>query len=323
MATGQWGKNPNDNPFTDNSSGYRPPGVQPTATTPPWLLDSSPTPPSATNTHAYNKVSALDDDEIDSISFNQAVSNNIRNINQKTGYHPSNPPPSSSTSLGNSSSHSNLANQGGNYGTTPAEIDPAIPRMIMYTRIINLALSICMILISSLAILTTQSATTGVLACYVVAFSCLFCCFETHLKQVSKFIALNFGFMYSAKSRAAFMIFVGTIMFSFSLFGQILGLCMLANAGFNIYILFKYPQFDDIQRDNATSEIKDFLKNNPAFTTTVVQGGTDFLKSNPEIAKQGFAAMFSSALGGSSSTPNNTNGAPPAGGSGNSAYVSV
>jgi hypothetical protein len=85
----------------------------------------------------------------------------------------------------------------------------AIPRMILYTRIINLALSIAMIMVSLLSLLTTQSATTGVLACYVVVFACLLCCFETHLKQVSKLIAMNFGFMYSAKSRSAFMIFIG------------------------------------------------------------------------------------------------------------------
>ncbi len=95
----------------------------------------------------------------------------------------------------------------------PGVIDPAVPKMILYTRIINLVLSIAMIMVSLLSMLTTQSATTGVLACYVVIFACLLCCFETHLKQVSKIIAMNFGFMYSAKSRAAFMIFIGMVIF--------------------------------------------------------------------------------------------------------------
>jgi hypothetical protein len=66
-----------------------------------------------------------------------------------------------------------------------------------------------MILVSLLSLLTTQTATTGVLACYVTIFSCLLCCFETHLKQISKLIAVNFGFMYSAKSRSVFMLFIG------------------------------------------------------------------------------------------------------------------
>ena len=86
----------------------------------------------------------------------------------------------------------------------------AVPRMILYTRIANLVLSICMIMVSLLSLLTTADATTGVLACYVMVFSCLLCCFETHLKQIAKIIALNFGFLYSAKSRSVFMMFVGT-----------------------------------------------------------------------------------------------------------------
>ena len=68
-----------------------------------------------------------------------------------------------------------------------------------------------MIVVSLLSMITTQSATTGVLAMYLVVFSCLLCCFETHLKAVSKFIALNFGFMYSAKARCIFMLFVGKL----------------------------------------------------------------------------------------------------------------
>lgn len=92
---------------------------------------------------------------------------------------------------------------------TETETPPEVPRMILYTRVINLILSICMIVVSLLAMLTTQSATTGVLSCYLIIFACLLCCFETHLKQVSKIIALNFGFMYSARSRSIFMLFVG------------------------------------------------------------------------------------------------------------------
>jgi hypothetical protein len=91
----------------------------------------------------------------------------------------------------------------------PPEVSKEVPRMILYTRIINLILSVCMIIVSILSLFTTQSATTGVLACYLVVFACLLCCFETHLKQVSKIIALNFGFMYSAKARSVFMLFLG------------------------------------------------------------------------------------------------------------------
>lgn len=96
-------------------------------------------------------------------------------------------------------------------GKQSEEVPAAVPRMILYTRVINLILSVCMIIVSLLAMLTTQSATTGVLAMYLVVFACLLCCFETHLKQVSKIIALNFGFMYSARARSIFMLFIGKI----------------------------------------------------------------------------------------------------------------
>lgn len=157
--------------------------------------------------------------------------------------------------------------------------------MILYTRVINLVLSICMMIASLLSLLTTTTMTTGVLGCYVVVFSCLLCCYETHLKQVSKMIALNFGFLYSAKSRSVFMIFIGTIMFSFSLFGKLIGVLMLANAGFNIYVLVKYPGFEDAQRSDAQAEIQDFLAANPAYARSAMSFG--FQAATAAAANQG------------------------------------
>lgn len=145
--------------------------------------------------------------------------------------------------------------------------------MILYTRVINLFLSVGMLVASLLSLLTTTDATTGVLACYTVAFGCLLCCYETHLKQVSKLIAKNFGFLYSAKSRCIFMLFIGTIMFSFSLFGKLIGLLMLANACFNGFLLCMYPEFDDLQRKDAQAEIQDFLTANPAYAAKAVSLG--------------------------------------------------
>jgi len=145
---------------------------------------------------------------------------------------------------------SGLAPQEGGSGSDAGEI----PRIIFYTRMLNLILGIAMIVVSLLSLLTTDNMTTGVLACYVVAFACLLCCFESGLQVVLRVIALNFGFMYSAKARSVFMLFVGSILFSFSLFGKIVGFAMLANAGFNIYAIVKYPGFEEAQRDRSTSE---------------------------------------------------------------------
>lgn len=157
--------------------------------------------------------------------------------------------------------------------------------MVLLTRLINLGLSALMIVVSLLSLLTTTSLTTGVLACYVSVFACLLCCFETHLKQVTKVIASNFGFLYSARSRAIFLIFVGTLLFSFSLFGMILGALMIANAIFNLYIIFKYPAYDEAQRQDAQAELSEYIKQNPAFAKQVVDAGvkatSDFIVKNP------------------------------------------
>lgn len=142
-----------------------------------------------------------------------------------------------------------------------------------------------MLLASLLSLLTTTDATTGVLACYTVAFGCLLCCYETHLKQISKLIAKNFGFLYSAKSRCVFMLFIGTIMFSFSLFGKLIGILMLANAAFNGFLLCMYPAFDEMQRKDAQAEIQDFLSANPAYAAQAVSlgvsAGAHIAKENP------------------------------------------
>ena len=164
---------------------------------------------------------------------------------------------------------------------TAQPADPVVARMMFYTRIINLGLSVAMIVASLLSLLTTTSATTGVIACYVTVFACLLCCFEAHIKQISKLIATNFGFLYSAKSRAIFMIFVGTLMFSFSLFGMLVGALLLVNAGFNFYLMFKYPGYDDIQRKDAQAELSEFFKAYPTLLAARVRATTDFVVSNP------------------------------------------
>ena len=58
---------------------------------------------------------------------------------------------------------------------------------------------------------------------------------------------------------------------------------MLANAFFNIFILFKYPQYEDAQRNDAQSEIRDYLSSHPAFAKQAVKAGSDFVISNPGI----------------------------------------
>ncbi len=83
------------------------------------------------------------------------------------------------------------------------------------------------------------------------------------------------------------MIFIGTIMFSFSLFGKLIGLLMLANALFNAFLMCMYPQFDELQRKDAQAEIQEFLSANPAYAAQAVQigmqGATQLAAQNPGL----------------------------------------
>lgn len=184
-------------------------------------------------------------------------------------------------------------------------INKAVPQMILYTRIINLILSACMILAAILSLLTTSDLTTGVLACYVIVFACLLCCFETHLKQVSKVIAVNFGFLYSAKSRCVFILFVGIILFSFSLFAKIIGSCMIANSAFNLYIIVRFPEFEDAQRKNAEADIQDWLAKNPAFSKNLISAGinatANYAAKNPDVVQKGAESYAKAATGNTAS----------------------
>ncbi len=132
---------------------------------------------------------------------------------------------------------------------TQAEVERQlkVPRLIFMTRCLNLALCVLMGIVAILELLTTPSASAGILSVYLLMFSCLLCCFEVHLKMVSVKIAKNFGFLFSPIGRIIFLIFIGVICFSFkSIIGYIGGGCMCVNALFNGYVLYRYPEVYEV-----------------------------------------------------------------------------
>lgn len=62
---------------------------------------------------------------------------------------------------------------------------------------------------------------------------------------------------------------------------------MIANACFNIFIIVKYPEFDEIQRTDAQQDIKDYLVANPAFSQQFISLGVQqtasIASSNPGV----------------------------------------
>jgi hypothetical protein len=106
------------------------------------------------------------------------------------------------------------------------------------------------------------------------------------------------------------MIFISTILFSFSIFGKIVGVVLLVNAAFNVYAIWKYPGYEEAQRDRSMKDIKDYLADNPAFAASFVEAGTAAVVANPALAT---AVIKGAAAGGNSNSQEKKGGAPDGG----------
>ncbi|CAM9503321.1 unnamed protein product, partial [Ectocarpus sp. 6 AP-2014] len=178
---------------------------------------------------------------------------------------------------------------------TAAELErqAKVPQLMIYMRVANIALCGILAATAVLKLIGAGVDVAGaVLACYLCAFSCILCCFETHLKVVAKTIAANFGFLYNAKGRAVFLIFVGVLCFSLnSDIAFVAGALMMVNAVFNFYVIFKYPEFErDLQRKDLESEGRDYLRANRG---ALAQAGVEFARNNPDLARKGAQAAAS------------------------------
>eukprot|EP00456_Euglypha_rotunda_P052769 TRINITY_DN4253_c0_g2_i1.p1 TRINITY_DN4253_c0_g2~~TRINITY_DN4253_c0_g2_i1.p1 ORF type:complete len:258 (+),score=15.23 TRINITY_DN4253_c0_g2_i1:118-891(+) len=80
-------------------------------------------------------------------------------------------------------------------------------------------------------------------AMYIMAFSFLLCCFETHFKFVDRMIYRDCGFMYRWYGRLIFFVFVGTLAFGLGIVGTIAGCVTIANVLFNLYVLKASPTY--------------------------------------------------------------------------------
>eukprot|EP00286_Rhodomonas_abbreviata_P021530 CAMPEP_0181296702 /NCGR_PEP_ID=MMETSP1101-20121128/4845_1 /TAXON_ID=46948 /ORGANISM="Rhodomonas abbreviata, Strain Caron Lab Isolate" /LENGTH=227 /DNA_ID=CAMNT_0023401585 /DNA_START=52 /DNA_END=735 /DNA_ORIENTATION=+ len=85
-------------------------------------------------------------------------------------------------------------------------------------------------------------------AFYVMFFSTMICCFEVALQTISRLIAVNFGFMYSFWGRIIFLILVGFMSFLLSVFGKVAMGILYAVAAFHLFIMYKFPRFEEYLR---------------------------------------------------------------------------
>lgn len=163
-------------------------------------------------------------------------------------------------------------------------------KLLLMSRLINLGLSILIIIISSLTLMTSSTMAIFILSLYMISFSCLLCSFELKLKAIQSLILKYFGFLRNMKTRGFFILFIGTILFSLSFFGKLVGIGMMVNGGFHLFIVFKYPE---LNFDEGT-EIKDGAQNQhleaansqmssyfSSSSQMFVNAGVDAIKSNP------------------------------------------
>lgn len=127
------------------------------------------------------------------------------------------------------------------------DIDPdEVERMEKFHRILRVGFMAISILMATAACLKLESTgiATVFIALYVFVFSILICCFELSLSPISRWIAMNFGFLYSFTGRILFLSFVAIMCYSLGIFGKVVMALLFVGLAFNVYVLIVCPQFE-------------------------------------------------------------------------------
>ncbi|KAJ8604575.1 hypothetical protein CTAYLR_007626 [Chrysophaeum taylorii] len=191
---------------------------------------------------------------------------------------------------------------------------PEAPKdnLVIYMRLVNVGVTILMSAMACIKLLSFPGFNSAVIAIYIWFFALLLCCFETHLKQVSKIIAENFGFLYHVKGRCAFLVLSAMLCFGISTLGIVAGVALLLAAGFNAYVIYEHPEYEmqqqaaDIEQRGPATITDAYFTNdaflgagvawasqNPQAAASAVSAGATFASENPHIATS--AAAYSHA----------------------------
>lgn len=91
----------------------------------------------------------------------------------------------------------------------------------------------------------TNNVGTAFFAAYVLFFCLIMCCFEVGLNMCSSVLAINFGFLYTLSGRLLFLLFVGFMSFSLSIFGIAAMIYLYLVGAVHIGIMLYYPKFSE------------------------------------------------------------------------------
>lgn len=184
--------------------------------------------------------------------------------------------------------------------------EPTKDGLITTMRLLNMGVSVLMSAAACIKLLSLPAFNTGILAIYIWFFAVLLCCFETHLKQVSKIIGNNFGFLYHVKGRCVFFVLCSMLCFSLGLIGLISGVGLLACAGYNAYVIYKHPEYEaemlhaDVEQlgPGSATDLAAAVYAPPGAARAHQQGdwlsgGAALAAQNPELAASAGAAAYS------------------------------
>ena len=119
-------------------------------------------------------------------------------------------------------------------------------KLALRMRLANVIAASLMITSAVLTILADSNATVSTLVVGIYV-SCSAACSAASRRTWRwwRGSSTNFGFMYSAKGRFAFLVLLSTLCFTLDLIGKITGGLLCATAILNLYVICRFPQYEE------------------------------------------------------------------------------
>ena len=166
-------------------------------------------------------------------------------------------------------------------GPAPLDLDPALEkRMLFYHRLLRVLYQLASSLMgisAGLSLVNQTNFSSIFFAVYVLFFCLIMFCFEIgfsvsassslndipfvplpvnlihqltfHPQMIAACFAVNLGFLYTLTGRFIFVVFVGAMSFSLSLFGKISMAVLFAVLLFHFFLMCMFPKFSRYVRE--------------------------------------------------------------------------
>jgi hypothetical protein len=206
------------------------------ASKPSWLDDESPDNAPAVSTTVTKQQQSIDDENAPDWAKNTWEDR------------PSGPVPDKDPEIGKPSPTPDAPSR----TTSTAELSPedvvAMNRYHMYLKIGYMGAALLMAISAGLSLTGQSDIGKAFFGIYVIFFCAMICCFEVGLSFLMKYLAVNFGFLYTMPGRTFFVLFLGFMSYSLGVLG-IISMGVLVGVLLMHYIVrCRYPQFESYMR---------------------------------------------------------------------------